>query len=271
MNTNPDRNISRTAFAKLKLALRIGAAMILVGSTSTVVLSSDASGNKLSPSEIFKKAQEAYASLTSYSDEGKTVAILNGITITTTFSIRLARPNLYRIEWEQNDDPNFAKTKAQTQAVWSAGDGDFLDQMGIGVQKQATRELALGTATGISGGASATVPGTFFKLNWGDQLAGPVSSKIQLADEKAGDVDCYVFTSELKGTTNTIWLGKQDFLIHQVRNITSAEALKAALADAAKRNPGMVPSAQQCQGITSTETHTKITVNQKFSPTDFAR
>jgi len=269
MNTISDQNITRAAFTKLKLALRIGAATILVGCTSTVALSSEASGDNLAPSEIFNKAQEKYASLTSYSDEGKTVATLNGMTITTTFSIRLARPNFYRIEWEQSNDSTFTKTKAQTRAVWSAGEGDFLDFTGTGAQKQASLESALASATGISAGAAATVPGTFFKSNWGNQFGRPVSSRKQQADEKVGDVDCYVFTSELNGTTNTIWLGKQDFLIHQVRNITSAEAMKTLMADAAKRNPGILTSPQQFGGTTSTETHTKIAVNQKFLPADF--
>jgi outer membrane lipoprotein-sorting protein len=253
------------------LALGIASAMMLAGSASTVALGSDASGDTLSPGEIFKKAQEKYASLTSYSDEGKAVATINGMTITTAFNIRLARPNLYRIEWDQNNDSTSAETQTQKQAVWSAGDGDYLDYLGIGAQKQATQELALGAATGISGGAAATVPGTFFKLNWGNQLGGSVSNKVQQADEKVGDVDCYVFKGELKGTTNTIWIGKQDFLIHQVRNITSAKAMKAELADAAKRNPGIATSDQQFSSITSTETHTKIVVNHKYSPTDFAR
>ena len=104
MNANPDRNNPPTTFANLRVALGVGVAMILMGSTSPAVLASDASGDTLSPGEIFRKAQEKYASLTSYSDEGKTVATVNGMTITTAFSIRLARPNLYRIEWDQNND-----------------------------------------------------------------------------------------------------------------------------------------------------------------------
>jgi hypothetical protein len=193
------------------------------------------------------------------------------MTISTAFNIKLARPNLYRIEWKQNSDPAFGQPQAQTQAVWSAGDGDYLDFMGTGAQKQGSQELALASATGISGGAAATVPGTFFKLNWGNQFGGSASSQTRQADEKVGDVDCYVLTSELNGRSNTLWIGKQDFLIHQVRVITSAEAMKAALADAAKHNPGMVPPPQQIDGMTSTETHTKIVVNQMLAPKDFAR
>jgi len=49
--------------------------------------------------------------------------------------------------------------------------------------------------------------------------------------------------------------------------------MKAALAEAAKHNPGAAALWQKSgpQGITSTETHANIVVNQKFSPADFAR
>ena len=260
-------------YAKLKLAIGISAGILLAGGAATVAVSGGSgSGDDLPTSEIFKKAQEKYASLTSYSDEGKTVATLNGSTITTTFTIRLARPNFYRIEWEQSSESAFSTTKNKKQAVWSAGDGDFLE-MGRGAEKQKSKELALSGATGISSGAAATVPGNFFKMNWGNQLGGSVLSEKRQADEKVGDVDCYVFTSELKGTTKTIWIGKQDFLIHQIRNVTSAEAMKAALAEAAKRHPEIAARRgnREPQGITSTETHANIVVNQKFSPSDFAR
>jgi outer membrane lipoprotein-sorting protein len=256
-------------YAKLKLALGISAAIMLAGGATTVILSSDRISNDLPSSEIFKRAQEKYASLISYSDEGKTVATVNGMTLTTTFTIRLARPNLYRIEWEQPVHSSYTNKGV----VWSAGEGDFI-VMGDGdAQKQASRESVLSSATGISGNAAATIPGTFFKMNWGNQLGSSVLSDKRQTDDKVGDVDCYVFTSELKGTTKTLWIGKQDFLIHQVRNVTSAAAMKVALAEAAKHNPAMPARLQKIepQGVTSTETHTNITVNQKFSPADFAR
>src|SRR5476651_2259292 len=204
-------------YAKLKLAIGITAGMLLASGAATVVLSSDGTGDNLQTSEIFKKAQDTYAALTSYSDEGKTVATLNGTTITTTFKIRLARPNLYQIEWEQEQtsESSFSTTKTKTQAVWSAGDGDFLEMLGRGAQKLKDKETALSGATGISGNAAASIPGTFFKMNWGNQLGRPVAGEKPQADEKMGAVDCYVFTDELKkGITRTLWIGKQDFLIH---------------------------------------------------------
>jgi outer membrane lipoprotein-sorting protein len=260
------------AYAKLKLALYIGAAIVLVGGATTVALSSDRAGDNAVTGEIFKNAQEKYASMTSYSDEGQTVATVSGSTLTTTFIIKLARPNLYRIEWQQKNESAYSTTTTKPEAVWSAGAGDFLE-MGFGVQKQKGQETALSSAVGISASASSSIPGTFFKMNWGNQL-GSVSGEKQQADEKVGDVDCYVFTSELKkGITRTLWIGKQDFLIHQVRNVTSAEAEKAMLTKAAKDHPEILASLaiMGFSGITSTETHTNILVNPKLSATDFAR
>jgi outer membrane lipoprotein-sorting protein len=251
---------------KLQLAVGISAAIILVEGTTTVVLSSDLAGHNLPPGDIIKRAQEKYSSLTTYSDEGRTVATLNGTTITTAFTIRVAWPSLHRIDWEQPVHSDYTNKGA----VWSAGEGDFL-RMGSGAKKQASQELALASATGISGGAAATIPGTFFKMNWGDQLGGSVLSEKQLPDQKVGDVDCYVLTSDSKGRTRTLWIGKQDFLIHQVRTVTSAEAMNTVLAEAAKRNPEMSARMQtsKLQGSTSTETHGNIVVDQPFSNKDF--
>jgi len=108
--------------------------ILLAGGFPASVFSGDAGPDNLSPAEIFKRAQDKYASLSSYSDEGKVVCTLNGMNITTAFTIRLARPDLYRIEWNQSY-PNLPK--GQTMAVWSAGSGDFLD-MGTGARKQAS-------------------------------------------------------------------------------------------------------------------------------------
>jgi hypothetical protein len=258
------------AFTKLKLGPGVAQRILLAGGVAMLAVSSGQAAETLKPGEIFARAQEKYASLTSYSDEGKSVGHFNGATVTTSFAIRLARPNLYRIKWEQSTDSTGGITKTKPQEVWCAGGGDFLDMQGKGGQKQASQELALAGATGISGGAAATIPGTFFNMNWGNQLGGLAADEKQQAGEKVGDVDCYVFTRDLNGAVNTLWIGKKDFLIHQVRNVTSADAVKANMERAAKLNPGLVLPQQKFESITSTETHANIVVNQDFSPPDFA-
>ncbi|MGO8763895.1 MAG: RNA polymerase sigma factor [Limisphaerales bacterium] len=261
-------------YAKLKLATGMAIAILVAGGAATVAIlaaggnatvaiSQISSDPHLTPQQIIEKSQNVYAGLSSYSDKGQTISSVNGMTLATTFTIKLARPDLYRIEWQQPVTFSYSNKGV----VWSAGEGDFMVMGDRPAEKEKSRESALGGATGISGDAAASIPGTFFNMNWGSQLKGPVSNEKQQADEKVGDVDCYVFTSELKGTIKTLWIGKKDFLIHQIRNVTSAAFVKAALAQAAKNNPG-APQLTTT-GITSTETHENIVVNQKFSPSDF--
>jgi outer membrane lipoprotein-sorting protein len=256
-------------YSRLKLPLGITAGILLAGGLATVVLSSDGAGGGLSTAEIFKKAQDKYASLTSYSDEGTSVATLNGTTITTAFTIKMARPNAYRIQWEQTQETASSITKTKPQSVWSAGEGDFLDMLGQDPKEQKSMELALAAATGISGNAAASIPGTFFQMNWGNLLGASVAEQKQQADEKVGDVDCCVFSSDTKGGAQTLWIGRQDFLIHQIRTVTSAKAMNALLEQAAKSNPGMALPTQKYDGMTRTETHTNIVMNPKLTPPDF--
>ncbi len=248
------------AWSKAKTAIVVGVGILLAAGIASVTVKQLTNINVESPAEIFKKAQDAYASLSSYSDEGKTVTVMNGMTLTTTFTIKLARPDLYRIEWEQ-------AVTANKGTVWSAGAGDFVKLGSRLAQKEASKESALSSASGVLGSASATIPGTFFKMNWGNQLGGSTANEKQQADEKVGDVDCYVFTSELKGRTRMLWIGKKDYLIHQVRTVTSAKAMKTAIDQAAKVtgvHPQIAP-----QSMTSTETHLNIVLNKQLSPADF--
>src|SRR5579862_851838 len=78
-----------------------------------------------------------------------------------SFSIKLARPNLYRIEWEMHSPYMTVKG-----AAWSAGDGNFITVPGQTSPLQ-PKDLstALSMATGISGGAAATIPAIFFGMS----------------------------------------------------------------------------------------------------------
>lgn len=255
--------------SKINLALGISTTLLLVSGAMTVVLSNDVAADNLSPGQIFQKAQDTYAALTNYSDEGHIIATMNDTTITTAFTIRLARTNFYRVEWEQTVESTYSTNHTEAQAVWSSGSGNFLE-MGHGPQNEDSRDIALAKATEVSGGAAGTIPRTFFNMQWGDQLGGSGLNQNQQADEKVGDVDCYVFTRESQGRTKTLWIGKQDFLIHQIRTVTSAEAMQAMLAKA-KVDPELIALLQTGypHGVTSTETHTGVVVNNQLLRSDF--
>jgi outer membrane lipoprotein-sorting protein len=223
-------------------------------------------GEKLAPpSEMFHRVQDAYASLSSYSDEGKTVSTVNGgMTLTMTFTTKLARPDLYRIEWEQR-----TTFIAKGGVVWSAGHGDFIILGNSVARKEANRKLALASATGVSFGAAATIPLTFFKVDFPGSLLNSKNEK-QQADEKLGTVECYVFSNELtNGTTRTLWIGKKDLLIHQLKTVTSSEGMQAALDQAAKITGTLQGNSPG--GVSQIETHFNIASNKQFSPQEFER
>jgi RNA polymerase sigma factor (sigma-70 family) len=224
---------------KLKLAAGVGVAVLLAAGVATVAISQTSNEDKLTPQEIAKQAQSAYAALSSYSDNGTAVTKGGGQTGTTTFNIRLQRPNLYRVDWTQTGGSYTSKG-----VVWSDGNGDYFEMGAAGQeatfkpQKMNDLQQALAAGTGVSGQASSTIPGTFFKQNWGDALGIFASGRYQFkkeGDAKVGDVDCHVISSVIDpaklpgqgklpnnrgkvGTiTTTLWIGERDHLIHQTR------------------------------------------------------
>ena len=307
---------------KLKFAIGIGVAAIIAGGAATVAVS-QTSGDGLSAQEIAEKSRAAYAALASYSDSGTVVYEMGSQKITTAFNLRLQRPNLYRIDWTQTG--GLAATKG---LVWSDDSGDYSlmgDPMGANVPEQAAKlkkmpnmKTALTQATGLSASAASTIPGAFFNQDLGDVFIAPVRSgrhPLQKEpDGKVGNVDCYVVSSTLDfskildnggkpGTAaTTLWIGKQDFLIHQCStkymekvdtSATSDQAIDEAIKKSlemqnkpvtpegiAAMRPQMTAVMKQVQatlkssfesGVVSTQTHENIVANQKFTPADFAR
>ena len=224
------------------------AALLLVGLTESA-RPDDKPADNLSPEQIFKKVQATYDSMTSYSDKGKTVALDSDIRYEKfnafiTFTTKLARPGLYRIEWEYIDDVSRTSTKKDTLSAWSAGEGDFWD-IGKGAEKQKSQSWTLLRRGGHSGGATLTIPGIFFKMHWSHLLEEFGAYGKREADEKVADIDCYVFFKDDQ-VKQTLWIGKQDYLIHQFRTVSTGQS-----------------------NVTSTETHSDIAINQKFLPKDF--
>ena len=255
---------------KIKFAVGVSTAAILTGGVATVALSSNVSSDGPPVSEIIKKSQDAYAALTSYSDEGTVVATVGETEITTAFKIKLARPDLYRVEWEQVAATAGFASARNTQLVWSEGKGDFL-KMGGAPTKYDSKDQVLAAASGVSSGAASSVPGAFFKMNRAE-LGAAAANATKQRDEKVEGADCYVIASELKGAVKTLWIGKGDLLIHQVRTVTSAAAMRDALDKAAERNPEVSArmAKMEPKGTTIIQTHAKIVVNAPLVPADFA-
>jgi len=129
------------------------------------------------------------------------------------FTLKLGRPNLYRIDWEQKVHPAYTNKGA----VWSAGDGDFIMITENRYSKVKSRELALGAATGVSGGAAHTIPAIFFGLGR-NLLKGLKDVKLE-KDEAIDGVACHVLSGGISGQRMILWIGKDDYLIRQKRHV----------------------------------------------------
>jgi len=298
---------------KIKFVLGVGLVALIASGAATVAISQTSNGDKLTAQEIAKQAVDAYAGLSSYNDTGKVVSEGDGQTTETTFNIRLQRPNLYRIDW--------AQTGGSKGIVWNDGTGNYFVMDAANKidsaqpQKMQTAQLALGAAAGVSGSATAEIPGIFFNQNWGSQLAVISSPRFhvkRLSDEKIAETACYVIEisidlmeqphdtniSSAKMTTQ-FWISKQDHFIRQIKS-TSEDAevtqikdedlkindasLKAILERQGKSatpeaiaaiHAAMEKSIKALQGkkvirkFILTQTDENISVNQKFSPSDF--
>ena len=226
----------------------------------TVIISQTSGNDKLKVLEIAQQSKDTYAALSSYTDTGTVVVKSSSGDITiTTFTIRLQRPDLYRVDWSQS----ISSIPQSTGRVWSAGDGFFMQQSAGGRDlyskplNQHTMQMSLGAAAGGSSSASSTIPEVFFATNSGDVLdsvlkvASKAATLTKERDAKIGGVDCHTLTStfdpskspdggklpEGRGTigkiTTTFWIGKQDHLIHQIRRAIDTSALAmASLSDA---------------------------------------
>jgi len=289
--------------AKLKLAIGLTAGIIVSVGVGAVLLSGNGVDNTTDPAaeEILNKVFEKYASLSSYSDNGRTFTDF----ATNTFSIKLGRPDLYRMEWDA-----VGRGLGFSGAAWSAGDGHFLFYTGPTWQDTQRYSRMKGLGEGfefygnISGGAALTIPPAFFGKPVSDEfgLLAMSSNFLKREDAKIGDIDCYVLTGHLKARADipvSLWIGKNDLLIHQIQRTTLApdptvaaatnspefkklldEKLldewskattpeqKAAIEQKIQR-AGALYNARTRKPVVHTEVHENIVVNQPLSKESF--
>ena len=219
---------------KLKVAVGVGAAALLAGGAATVAMLQTSNGDKLTAQEIAKETQDAYATLSSYSDTGTNISTVAGQTITTTSSIKLQRPNLYRIDWAQSLESTAFKGVMSKGVTWSDGKGNFWVVGAAGQEQKAKPEkskdmqAALASATTAAGGwMVSTIPELFFNQNWGGMLNVADQTLKRQKDESINGVDCYVESSStdpasadaMGKSSTTLWIGKKDHFIHKTQVI----------------------------------------------------
>jgi RNA polymerase sigma factor (sigma-70 family) len=222
---------------KVKIAVGIAAGLLLAGGAFTTALSHGSNGasGAMSAPEILKQMHSRYSSLQNYSASGKTVLRMPDQMFANNFVTKFGKPNQFLIQWKRapgspppsRNGPRFANLGA----VWSAnGANNFLLVSNIRYYGFTDSSAAIKAAMTSGGGLPVTSALLFFDWDW--RVFGSVdpahpAQESDLVftrgrDEKIGDVDCYVLAGKLPALKMTLWVGKNDFLIHQSRVVKAA-------------------------------------------------
>lgn len=183
-----------------------------------VMLSTQCIAEDITPRGIFERVEAAYKTMETYKAQGTITSDIDHggkkMTMETSFSMLLKKPNLYLISWTQKNMP--MPGMSQSGAVWSDGTQPYLF-MGImnAYSKMNNDKVALSSATGISGGSAFTIPSLFLSA-FKDQpasfsrLKDPKIEKI----EKVGEENCYLISgASTISQREAFWISKSRFLI----------------------------------------------------------
>ena len=133
----------------------------------------------------------------------------------TSFAVVLQKPNFYLISWTRKDIPK--RGIALSGVVWSDGRQPYLYLAAMNAYwKARSDELALTSATGVSDGATFTMPSLFFPVfKDANPLPRLINPRIEGNEAVEGD-ECYVICgASITGTKETYWISRSEHLIRQ--------------------------------------------------------
>jgi RNA polymerase sigma factor (sigma-70 family) len=233
------------AWAKVKTAMVAGVGGLLVAGAAAIMVQETVRDHEVKT--ILKRVGETYAALSAYSSSGTTVEENGHQAFTGSFTMRLGREGRYRVEYRfQGQGLSPGQGLTNQGAVWNDGSGDYfvndradlaprppgdgaLNTNAVTKRPYSSPARNLNDVWAVSGGATFGAPAWFFGVAIPETTAGGnldfPSDAAQLLkaqvvrepDEDLGKTGCYVLSAESDGGTVTLWIGKQDWLIHQSR------------------------------------------------------
>lgn len=257
---------------------------------ATTILALNHGATAMTGEEVLAKVSTKHAGLSSIRFSGKIVIHMEQPSAgdeTIRFSAKLARPALYRVDW--NDSPETPQGKG---IAWSDGAQHFIQFSGL----KPMASTFIEAAAGVSHGAADTMPRFF--LNRPGNLFQNLKDLTLLPQETIGSDACQVLAGKNGSDRITLWITRDD-LVRQVRKEISGKPGTAELPDdklkdevlsqarklMSENAPGIPPEQQEqilkgaAEGIASagsapvnltiTETYEQIEVNQPMKEADF--
>ncbi len=263
-------------------------------------------GNNTSAEAAFviQKVLDRYAGIKTYSAIGElltdvdrpreAMGAMPGITkmlqlmgkrqLKSIFTIKMARPNLYCIEWNEHIDTGLSKVGN----VWSVGSGSY----GLFFGKEKSFEKPLRALIGTASNMGKVQSSLFF-----DTSLNTLRKLRDLSQQQDGElegVECYVISGNRNRVTYTYWVSKKDFLIRRYKSVSggdgkpvengghtlSDESIKKVLEASGKESSAkeiakmkaMLAAANETASkvkVTNTETYRNIILDQPISKEQF--
>ena len=197
-------------YRKLPRSLICTAAIALL--SQTLATADDPKLDDPSPKQILDRMAKAYADCKSYRDSGvvTTVFVKNTVkrTVERPFTTAFVRPDLFRFEYKDNNRRYLISANGQNVQVWW--------DVKPGIQKPESLQLAVGGATGVSGGSAARIPAMLMpgKLKgWGGVH---ISDAKLIKDGKLENVECFRLEGQYADNPITLWIEKKSYLVRRI-------------------------------------------------------
>lgn len=226
-------NSPRTVRMRYAQFMTLGAILLLAIPANGDLADGQPAPVSIDPADVIEKVIAKYKTLQTYKAEGTITADIDSahakVNLSTSFSILLKKPNMYLITWTQTNSG--VPGMGQSGAAWSDGTQPYLYLGAMNAYSpMAGDEVALGGATGVSGGAAHTIP--LLMLSSLAQMPSPFARLKNPTIEKTesvSDEPCYVISgSSVVSKKETYWVSKSSHLI-----LKYARSLESPAADQA--------------------------------------
>jgi RNA polymerase sigma factor (sigma-70 family) len=171
----------------------------------------------LTARQILDRVAHVYASCKSYQDSGvvSTVFVEAGgkrRTVAKPFTTAFIRPERFRFEYQEKA----LGGQDQRYIVWRKGNEvQTWWDVRPGVEKPASLGLALGGATGVSGGSAHTIPALLLP----DQVLGRLTDMTEAqrgAYARLDKSECFRIEGKVGGQPTTLWIDRATFLVRRI-------------------------------------------------------
>lgn len=168
--------------------------------------------------EILMRVAAAYGACRSYSDSGvvTTVFIIAGDRLTDEkpFKTAFVRPDRFRFQFRNK---SVAGDAEDVYIVWRKG-SEVLTWWDVrpGVQKEPSLNMALGGATGVSGGSAHAIAALLLPGEVTGRCLTSLTDAIRVEDAELGGVQCFRIQGTHAFWPTTVWVEKRTFLVRRI-------------------------------------------------------